>query len=138
MDCVLSTASRGLLLFPDERCLRYVFMKHGEIVVEPLDQKAIGRRIQNLRSSLGWTQPGMGTKMGNESPASISNWESGNRLIQTENLHKLCKIVGVTPEEILYGTRSSFHEGGGTMDEASLSHLFSTEEAQRLTPAERY
>ncbi len=67
--------------------------------------KQIGKRIQNRRKQLGYTQEKLAEMM-NVSIQMISNLERGNKSIRIDNLIRLCKILGVSTDYILTGQDS--------------------------------
>ncbi|MBQ9945451.1 MAG: helix-turn-helix transcriptional regulator [Clostridia bacterium] len=77
-----------------------------------IDLKEIGKRIQARRKQQGFTQEQIAELM-NVSVQMISNLERGNKSIRIENLINLCKILNVSTDYILIGSRDSAeaHEG---------------------------
>lgn len=65
----------------------------------------MGTRIAGQRKQLHLTQEQLADKMG-LSLQSISCIELGKKAIRPENLAKLCQILGVSADYILYGRRS--------------------------------
>ncbi|MBQ8795348.1 MAG: helix-turn-helix transcriptional regulator [Clostridia bacterium] len=65
----------------------------------------MGKRIQKQRKALGLTQEQVAEKM-NISVQSLSCIELGKKAIRPENLCNLCKILGVTSDYLLMGTKS--------------------------------
>ena len=62
----------------------------------------IGKRIQQRRKQLGYTQEQIANMM-NVSIQMVSNLERGNKSIRIENLVNLCKILQVSTDYILIG-----------------------------------
>lgn len=64
--------------------------------------KEIGKRIQNRRKQLGFTQEHLADEM-NVSVQMVSNLERGNKSIRIDNLLRLCQILDVSTDYILIG-----------------------------------
>ncbi len=64
--------------------------------------KEIGKRIQNRRKQLGFTQEHLADEM-NVSVQMVSNLERGNKSIRIDNLIRLCQILDVSTDYILMG-----------------------------------
>lgn len=64
--------------------------------------KEIGKRIQNRRKQLGFTQEHLADEM-NVSVQMVSNLERGNKSIRIDNLLRLCQILDVSTDYILMG-----------------------------------
>ena len=64
--------------------------------------KDIGKRIQNRRKQLGYTQEQLAEMM-NVSIQMISNLERGNKSIRIDNLINLCQILRTSTDYILTG-----------------------------------
>ncbi len=67
--------------------------------------REIGVRIHARRKELGLTQELLAEKM-DVSVQMISNLELGKKAIRPENLVKLCRVLQVSADFILTGTRS--------------------------------
>ncbi len=67
--------------------------------------REIGSRIHTRRKELGFTQELLAEKM-EVSVQMISNLELGKKAIRPENLVKLCRVLQVSADAILTGTRS--------------------------------
>ncbi len=67
--------------------------------------REIGARIHARRKELGLTQELLAEKM-DVSVQMISNLELGKKAIRPENLVKLCRILQVSSDYVLTGTRS--------------------------------
>ena len=65
-----------------------------------LDFQAVGENIHNLRVQKGFSQDEMAELLF-VSRQAISRWELGQTLPSVDNLAELCKIFGVTFEELL-------------------------------------
>ena len=81
--------------------------------------KDIGKRIQNRRKLLGYTQEQMAEMM-NVSIQMISNLERGNKSIRIDNLINLCQILHTSTDYILTGKELSCRQDALT---EQLSHL---------------
>lgn len=66
---------------------------------------AIGKRIQNRRKQLGYTQEQLAEMM-NVSVQMISNLERGNKAIRIDNLIRLSGIMNISTDYILTGKES--------------------------------
>ena len=66
------------------------------------DLVGIGKRIQNRRKKLGYTQEQLADLM-NVSVQMVSNLERGNKAIRIENLIKLSRILEISTDYILTG-----------------------------------
>ena len=64
--------------------------------------KEIGKRIQNRRKQLGFTQEHLADEM-NVSVQMVSNLERGNKAIRIDNLLRLCQLLNVSTDYILTG-----------------------------------
>ena len=64
--------------------------------------KEIGKRIQNRRKQLGFTQEQLADGI-NVSVQMVSNLERGNKSIRIDNLLRLCQILDVSTDYILMG-----------------------------------
>lgn len=60
----------------------------------------IGDNIKKFRIYKGLSQRELSDKVERTSTV-VSNWENGNHCPDVETLEKLCRIFGVTPNEIL-------------------------------------
>ena len=68
--------------------------------------KSIGKRIQQRRKLLGYTQEELADRM-NVSVQMISNLERGNKAIRIDNLIALSKILKISTDYILTGKEQS-------------------------------
>lgn len=66
------------------------------------DLGGIGKRIQNRRKQLGYTQEQLAEMM-NVSIQMVSNLERGNKAIRIDNLINLSQILDVSTDYILTG-----------------------------------
>lgn len=66
---------------------------------------AIGKRIQNRRKQLGYTQEQLAEMM-NVSIQMVSNLERGNKAIRIDNLVNLSQIRNISTDYILTGKQS--------------------------------
>ncbi len=67
---------------------------------------AIGKRIQNRRKQLGYTQEQLAEMM-NVSIQMVSNLERGNKAIRIDNLINLSRIMNISTDYILTGKQST-------------------------------
>lgn len=66
---------------------------------------AIGKRIQNRRKQLGYTQEQLAEMM-NVSVQMVSNLERGNKAIRIDNLINISQIMNISTDYILTGKQS--------------------------------
>ena len=103
---------------------------------DELDPEAIGRRIRLARVAAGIrTQKALADQVG-VYLGNYNRWEKGKAVPDTAQLVKLCSVLGVTAEQILFGRRSA-HEGEQVRTE-SLKRLFASEHGKSLTEKQRY
>lgn len=62
-----------------------------------------GRRIIVLRRRKGWTQRRLAQEMGMNDSHALSHWESGRNEPSLYNFFRLCKTLGVSPDEFMEG-----------------------------------
>lgn len=70
------------------------------------DLAAMGKRIQNRRKQLGYTQEQLAERM-NVSIQMVSNLERGNKAIRIDNLMKLSRILNISTDYILTGRETT-------------------------------
>lgn len=85
---------------------------------------AIGKRIQNRRKQLGYTQEQLAEMM-NVSVQMVSNLERGNKAIRIDNLINISQIMNISTDYILTGKQS----------QQDISNL--SEQISNLSPKER-
>lgn len=66
----------------------------------------IGKRIQNRRKQLGYTQEQLAEKM-NVSIQMVSNLERGNKAIRIDNLINLSQTMDISTDYILTGKQTT-------------------------------
>lgn len=66
---------------------------------------AIGKRIQNRRKQLGYTQEQLAEMM-NVSVQMVSNLERGNKAIRIDNLINISQIMNISTDYILTGKQN--------------------------------
>ena len=64
--------------------------------------KNMGQRILARRKTLGLTQDDLAEMIG-VTPPMISNLEQGKKAIRPDNLAKVCKVLGLSADFVLYG-----------------------------------
>ena len=64
--------------------------------------RQIGVRVEQLRTTLGWTQEELAKKLG-YGRVSITNIEIGRQRIPLHQLLEICKVFGTTPKHFLRG-----------------------------------
>jgi len=64
-------------------------------------RKSLGKRIRELRETLGFSQIDLAKKVGKQSAAYIAFLESGERNISTIDLMVLAKALGTTVSELV-------------------------------------
>lgn len=62
-------------------------------------EKSLNRNIKNFRSFKGMTQEELATQIG-KSKNVISNWERGDNSPDVECVEKICRALGVTPNQL--------------------------------------
>ena len=67
-----------------------------------MDQSYIGQRLKTLRKEKGLTQEQLGERLG-VSSRSVSRWENGVNLPDFDLLLELCRLYGVSLDELLKG-----------------------------------
>lgn len=70
--------------------------------MEKISLNEIGKRIQQRRKQMGYTQEQIANMM-DVSIQMVSNLERGNKSIRIENLMNLCQILQVSADYILTG-----------------------------------
>ncbi len=65
--------------------------------------KAMGERIALGRQAMKWTQAELAEQMG-VSTQMISNLEQGKKAIRPENLVRVCDVLHLSADEVLFGT----------------------------------
>ena len=69
-----------------------------------MDKYGIGDRIQDARNAKGWKQPELAERMG-VSTQTIVNIETGAKGTRLANFVKLCEILEVSADYILFGKK---------------------------------
>lgn len=69
-----------------------------------MDKYGIGDRVKTVRESKGWNQPELAEKMG-VSTQTIGNIERGAKGTKLSNFIKLCEILEVSADYILFGKK---------------------------------
>ncbi len=67
-----------------------------------LDKKNIGLRIRTARENMGWTRERLAEEVG-LSVNSLANIELGHSGTQLENFVKLCTLLGLNADFVLFG-----------------------------------
>ena len=96
------------------------FNKRGEYMGE-VDLNAIGKRIQNRRKQLMFTQEQLAEMM-NVSIQMVSNLERGNKAIRIDNLINLSQILQISTDYILTGKATASDNDTLTARIAQLSY----------------
>lgn len=60
----------------------------------PEQQRALGARIRDARTRLGWTQVALAARMGVQ-PATVYRWEAGRSVLSHSRLHHLADVLGL-------------------------------------------
>lgn len=68
-----------------------------------IDKKAVGKRIKDIRLSLGLSMAKFGVLLGDVPRSSVNNWERSVYLPRTETLSKIAEVGNTTNEYLLYG-----------------------------------
>lgn len=71
--------------------------------------ESVGDRIRRLRKALGLTQVKLASMLGIKAP-SVVQWEGDKTNLSGQNLINVAKILGVTPDYILYGGEQPIRE----------------------------
>ncbi|MBE7086130.1 MAG: helix-turn-helix transcriptional regulator [Clostridiales bacterium] len=71
-----------------------------------MDQLTIGKFIKALRKEQGWTQSELAEKL-NVSDKTVSKWETGKGLPEVSLMMPLCRLLGISVNELLSGERLS-------------------------------
>lgn len=61
----------------------------------------LGERVRERRVVIGWTQTELAHKMGYISKVSVSRIERGKHGPSLATLLRLCRVLGVTPNDLL-------------------------------------
>jgi DNA-binding XRE family transcriptional regulator len=69
--------------------------------IEPV-YRAVGAKIEELRSALGWTQEDLAKRIG-LNRTSIVNIEAGRQRILLHDAHKIAAAFGVTVKHLMKG-----------------------------------
>jgi len=69
-----------------------------------MDQIAIGRFLKTCRKEKGLTQEALAEQLA-VSPKTVSKWECGNGLPEVSLMLPLCRILGISVNELLSGCR---------------------------------
>ena len=77
------------------------FDKQSTTITMDIDSTVMGVNLAKLRAKHGYTLPQLSVMIDNRKAASIASWEQGNATPSIKTLVKLCKIYGVTPNDIL-------------------------------------
>lgn len=64
--------------------------------------KQFGLRIEQMRSSLGWTQADLSKKVGLQR-ASIANIETGRQRVSLHHVEKFAEAFGSSPKHLMRG-----------------------------------
>lgn len=71
-----------------------------------MDQVKIGKFIAQLRAERGWTQRELAETLGISSKT-VSKWECGRGLPEVSMLPEVCRVLGISINELLSGERLS-------------------------------
>ena len=77
-----------------------------------------GEKIYECRKKAGMTQEELADRLG-VSRQSVSKWEADAAFPETEKILALCKLFGVSADELLFGTEHVESEVGGAPAQAS-------------------
>lgn len=75
-----------------------------------MDRRLFGARLRARREARRWTQAELAGKCGTVS-SWISHFEAGRRLPSLENFRRLCSVLGVSADSLLYGRASLGPQG---------------------------
>ena len=94
-----------------------------------MDQSYIGQRLKTLRKEKGLTQEQLGERLG-VSSRSVSRWENGVNLPDFDLLLELCRLYGVSLDELLKGEKRTVSEE--TEQALTLAAEYTSEQQRRL------
>lgn len=94
-----------------------------------MDQSYIGQRLKTLRKEKGLTQEQLGERLG-VSSRSVSRWENGVNLPDFDLLLELCRLYGVSLDELLKGGKRTVSEE--TEQALTLAAEYTSEQQRRL------
>ena len=69
-----------------------------------MDKYGIGDRVKEARNAKGWNQPELAERMG-VSIQTIGNIETGAKGTKLSNFIKLCEILEVSADYLLFGKK---------------------------------
>ena len=76
-----------------------------------MNKSEIGKRIKQIRLSLGSSMIKFGEQIDEISPVKsgvISNWENGKQIPNKKRISKIAKLGNISINELLYGNPSTF------------------------------
>lgn len=94
-----------------------------------MDQSYIGQRLKTLRKEKGLTQEQLGERL-DVSSRSVSRWENGVNLPDFDLLLELCRLYGVSLDELLKGEKRNVSEE--TEQALTLAAEYTSEQQRRL------
>ena len=87
-----------------------------------MEQQKIGKFIHDLRKEKEMTQKQLADRVG-VSDKTISKWETGRGIPDTAIMSELCKVLGISVNELLSGERLSFDNYSGKAEENMVNLL---------------
>ena len=91
-----------------------------------MEQQKIGKFIHDLRKEKELTQKQLADLVG-VSDKTISKWETGRGIPDTAIMNELCKVLGISINELLSGERLSNDNYNGKAEENMVNLLKDTE-----------
>lgn len=103
-----------------------------------IDPEAFGTRLNHARIAAGYkTQKEFADALGAYLPT-VNKWLKGKALPELETALRACALVGVSAEEVFYGTRSVHNGGEPAVQSEALKRVFASEAGQQLSTQQRY
>ena len=93
---------------------------------ESMEQQKIGKFIHDLRKEKDLTQKQLADLVG-VSDKTISKWETGRGIPDTAIMNELCKVLGISINELLSGERLSKDSYNGKAEENMVNLLKDSE-----------
>lgn len=82
---------------------RYLMQQSGKAWAEA-DHQAMGERIRHARDRRGFSLQAVADRLG-VSKGTVGHWETGVRAIKHDDLARLCALLQISADEVLFGTR---------------------------------
>ena len=92
-----------------------------------IDQEKVGSFIMQIRKQKGFTQKELAEKL-NLSDKTISKWETGHGMPEVSIIPELCKVLGISANELLAGEELGNDESFTRKAEENIMELMRTNE----------